>query len=213
MTEKPKNEEHSQRVSEGRAKARTIREKWLNAMKTGEVSVDYLIEASRSHETRSLSTVLLQEVLMTLPGWTSKTATEVLLQNGFGPKENIQNIRKSPSKIELFKVLMSGTPGQWRPRPKMPEGWPFRGKLDDLLKTVEQDERKSSVPSLSFDDVQRLHDGESSSDTQDEEDAPEENGVLLDDLSQLIHEHNQGLGTKPESDEPKAKPPGVSFFG
>lgn len=214
MAENEKNEDHSRAVSEGRQKARRIREKWLDALRTGEVQVDYLIEASRAHETRSLSTVLLQDILMTLPGWTAKTASEVLLQHGFGPKENLQNIRKSPSKVELFKVLMAGTPGQWRPRPKMPAGWPFRGKLDELLANVEQDARKAALPSLSFADVERLHhdNSESSEEPGDVEEAPEENGDLLENLSQLIQEH-QGSSEKPVAEEtPTPRSSGVSFF-
>lgn len=143
-------------VSSGMNAAVEMRRKWTTSLVSGEVSFRDIVTLSSNPDHKALSALKLLNILSAKPGWTEATAIESLRHAGLDTKDQIINIRKSARKIEIFDVMFTNAnPGQWRARPDMPEGWPWRGKLSILVKNS----------GVSVEDISSLFDEEDVDDT------------------------------------------------
>lgn len=124
------------------------RAKWVKVTARGDITFKDLVAMTRLSEHKALEKIRLLNLLEARPGWSSATALEALRHAGFDSKDNILSIRKNPSKVDNFAAILErAEPGQWRPRPKMPEGWPWSGKMSVLAKAcgVDMDERLETM--------------------------------------------------------------------
>lgn len=124
---------HATNVREGMRRANEQREKWLNSLKKGEIDFKRVVEMSKMDQYKSLSTIRLADILVGRPGWTEPTALEAMEHQGFAPRDTIKSIRRSDKKVERFATLIHVDSDRWRPRPYMPEGWPWFGKLSSIV--------------------------------------------------------------------------------
>ena len=115
--------------------ATKAREHWTQVTARGEIKFKELVTMSKMGEYKALQKIRLLALLEARPGWSKATALEALRHAGFDSSDNVLSIRRSPSKIENFAVILElAQPGQWRARPKMPDGWPWSGKMEVLAK-------------------------------------------------------------------------------
>ena len=126
-------ESHGNSVRDGMRRANEQRDKWLTSLKRGEVNFKHVVDLSKNEQHKSLGRIRLADILAGRPGWTEMTALEAMNHQGFSPKDTIQSIRRSERRVELFSVLTQADSDRWRPRPLMPEGWPWFGKLSALV--------------------------------------------------------------------------------
>lgn len=171
--------EHSSLVSGGVRAANRMREEYIASISSGEVSFSDAVSLSTFEDYKALSKIKLLDILSAKQGWSESTAIESLKHSGFDLKDNILSIRRSQKKIERFEFILNRVePGQWRVRPRMPKGWPWRGKiailanesmadptpLEDIEYDVEVNHQtgevvESATPKPSSDDLDGLFDG------------------------------------------------------
>lgn len=166
-------DEHRLATQQGSRAANQMRKQFLYQLSTGSVTFRRVVTLSREYEYRALGKLKLSAILSSQPGWSTNTSTEALLSGGFGAKDNIEGIRKSESKIDAFGKLIGITPDQFRARPEFPQGWPWFGRLEDLLnpenETYLPDELARMSPDYSSDDdeLDNLLMGEDGDDEED----------------------------------------------
>ena len=125
-------EGHGSSVRDGMRRANEQREQWLTSLRRGEIKFPHVVDLSRGDEYKSLGRIRLVDILAGRPGWTEMTALEAMNHQGFSPKDTIQSIRRSERKVESVSILTQADSDRWRPRPLMPQGWPWFGKLTDI---------------------------------------------------------------------------------
>lgn len=115
-----------------------IRQQWANAIAAGTRTFREAVVLSTRKDApeKALSSLRLVLILSSRPGWSEATALEALVKSGFSAKDNIQSIRRSEKKIELFSLILRTTHDRWRARPTPPQGWPWRGKLSLLVQAA-----------------------------------------------------------------------------
>lgn len=131
MTNQPIDSAEAKKLSKG------VREKWLNSIVSGEVSLDTALAYSLTddREASYVANIRLSTILEAMPDWSGAAVTSVLLFNGFKANDTIKTIRSASIKAAKFKnILESPAPSSSSTRPKMPEGWPWNGKLSDLVR-------------------------------------------------------------------------------
>lgn len=128
-----KGASHSEIVRQGARRANEMRNRFYIAMATGEITFPALVENSRMDEFKALGKMKLLRILKEQPKWSESSAIEALKHIDIGVSDNILDIRKNSSKMESFDLLIRSGPDKWKARPRMPEGWPFFGKLSEVL--------------------------------------------------------------------------------
>jgi len=126
---------------EAKKHAQQIREKWLASLVSGEVTLDAVLEFSRGEgrESQYVAALKLSVILKNLPGWNDATSLSSLLKAGLGKNDTIRTLRSAPVKTKKFKEVFDAPPPiSGSTRPPMPEGWPWQGKLADLVKVTGQ---------------------------------------------------------------------------
>jgi len=121
-------------IKAGMARANEQRRRWTASVAAGEITFAYLVD--KSYGEPALARIRLLHILAGRPDWNEVTAVEALTHQGFAVKDTIQSIRKSGVKTALFGRMLEFPPDQWRPRPDMPAGWPWFGRMSALLTTV-----------------------------------------------------------------------------
>lgn len=116
-------------------KSRALRDQWFKTLVADEVKFNVVVEMSKTEEYGPLGKIKLLDVLSSRRGWTDITAREAMIHFGFSVKDNIESIRRSNRNVEQFAFLMESNSDMWRPRPSMPKGWPFRGKLIGVIQS------------------------------------------------------------------------------
>ena len=133
---------------EARKRSKELRENWLQQIADGEVGIDDVITYSRgtSRDANYVAGIRLNSILEKLPGWSESAANGVLLKNGFKQSDTIKTLRSYSIKAGKFKHIFELPPPSFAStRPEMPAGWPWQGKLADLVRVTGKE-----IPALSF---------------------------------------------------------------
>jgi hypothetical protein len=133
---------------EARKQSKKVRESWLQSISAGELGIDDAITFSRMKERDStyVANLRLSTILEQLPGWSEAAATSVLLKNGFKSNDTVKTLRSATIKAGKFKRIFELPPPSFAStRPEMPAGWPWQGKLADLVRVTNK-----NIPSLEF---------------------------------------------------------------
>lgn len=137
---------------EAKKRAKEIRERWMQYIASGEVNLEDVITFARNTVERDagyVAAIRLSSILNELPGWSEAAAISVLTKNGLNQKDTIKTLRGSRIKTSKFKhILESPPPSFASTRPDMPAGWPWQGKLADLVRVTGKE-----IPSLQIEGV------------------------------------------------------------
>ena len=132
--------------TEARKRANEVRERWLTSVAAGEVGLDELLVFARGGDRDAgyVSSIRLSTLLEQLPGWSNAAAINVLQQNGFKQNDTIKTLRSANLKADKFRYVFELPPPSFAStRPEMPQGWPWEGKLSQLVKVTGQ-----NIPAL-----------------------------------------------------------------
>lgn len=124
--------------------AERVRKEWVRWIGLGERPLDSLWKMARddgSPEGRYVCKIKLFDILRLRPGWRSADrAFGAMRERGMTPKTNVMQALRYQGVMNAFTTLYYTHGDEWVPeqeekvvRPQMPEGWPWRGKLDFLL--------------------------------------------------------------------------------
>ena len=133
---------------EARRRSKEIRELWLQRIVDNEVSIDDVLEYSLTGDRDSnyVAAIRLTTILENLPGWSESAASSVLVKEGFKPSDTIKTLRSFNIKAGKFKRVFELPPPSFAStRPDMPAGWPWQGKLADLVRVTGK-----AIPALEF---------------------------------------------------------------
>lgn len=157
------------------------RDAWSTSVARGEVTFSTLVELSRHADNRALAKLKLVDILVKRPKWTKESAENALVRVGLTSRDTVQSIRRSDNKIRVFEALLSSQPTNWRSRPEVPKGWPFRGKLDLLIAVTER--TPAAEPSEDDDLIGEVMDDHITADRQTGGDAT----TYDPDVEELLH--------------------------
>lgn len=116
--------------------ARAVRDRFAQGLAQGELQFADVVEFSKARyneEAKYLSKLRLYDILRAKDGWTDATALEALERNGFDRSTNLINIRRSPRLVATFAEIFDSPAERWRARPEPISGWPWMGKLTELI--------------------------------------------------------------------------------
>jgi len=133
---------------EARKRSKEVREAWLQRIVDGEVTIDEVLEYSRGgdRDANYVSAIRLVSILENLPGWSESAASSVLVKDGFKQNDTIKTLRSFNIKAGKFKHIFELPPPSFAStRPEMPAGWPWQGKLADLVRVTGKE-----IPALEF---------------------------------------------------------------
>lgn len=130
-----------------------------------------------------LKKIKLKDILNAMPGWDDVTATEALMHFGFGIKDTIGNIRRNESMVDNFTHLMRTTADTWKPKPTMPDGYPFFGKITYALAMSANDGIEVNIPEEIIDITPEPEDGWEKTHNKKRFANSEERDAILDILS------------------------------
>ena len=133
---------------EARKHSKEIRERWLGLIASEEVTIDDILNYARTSERDAgyVAAIRLTTILEQLPGWSEAAAVSVLVKNGFKQNDTIKTLRSFSIKAGKFKRIFELPPPSFAStRPEMPAGWPWQGKLADLVRVTGK-----TIPALEF---------------------------------------------------------------
>lgn len=123
-------------IREGIAAGNRERERWMEKVGDGTVSVETLFseahKASRGDSTYALRKINLITIMDALPQWSTATANAALWHNQFEPKLKIEKLMRSREKRNRFIALAVAGSGAWNPV-TFPKGWPWQGSLREVF--------------------------------------------------------------------------------
>jgi hypothetical protein len=131
------SEEANRLRRESAKRANDIRAEAYNAVRRGSVDLKSLIYLSHDKNLRAVGKMRIHRMLASRPGWDEASAASALFHYRIGEKDTLVSIRNNETKIAAVDALLTSTSAKWLSRPEMPKGWPFFGKLTDVLGSIE----------------------------------------------------------------------------
>lgn len=136
-------------MQESRERAEKTRRYWITAVSTKERTFDELMlksmDADNPAEARYVSIIMLYDILRRSQGWDSERAYEAMVSSGIDYKATVYKARVSQPIYDRFSDLLNMDGNDWLPRterainrPEMPQGWPWRSKIEDLYELEER---------------------------------------------------------------------------
>ena len=112
--------------------ANKIRHEWRTALAAKERGVlDAIHQQGKDGD--YIRKITLISILSRVEGWSKDTARNALSQSGFALNLRLSDLEKSRQRIEDFELLLDSSGQQWSSHVTFPEGYPFFGKIDDVL--------------------------------------------------------------------------------
>lgn len=133
---------------EARKRSKGVRENILRSIASGEMTIDDVLNyaLTKERDAEYAAGIRLNSILENLPGWSDAAANSVLAKNGFKQSDTIKTLRSAKIKAGKFKNLFELPPPSFAStRPEMPAGWPWQGKLADLVRVTGK-----TIPALEF---------------------------------------------------------------
>lgn len=127
--------------AEAKRQAKEVRDQWIQKLTSGEVSIDDALVFAKTdgNEAKWMSNIRLKTILEKMPGWSESAAVAVLVKNGMKASDTLRTLRSAQVKAGKFKdIFYSPSPSFASTRPDMPPGWPWQGKLADLVRATGQ---------------------------------------------------------------------------
>lgn len=125
----------SEQTKAGQALAKEAKENAIKHLRDGG-SIRDICELSKSQSEKHVETIPLYYLLSRTRGWDSQTARNALIRAGFRSDAKVRTIRNSDEKIMTISTLLNASGAMFRNRPKVPEGWPWTGKLEAVLDDI-----------------------------------------------------------------------------
>lgn len=125
----------SEQTKEGQALAKEAKESAVKHLRDGGTIRD-ICELSKSSKSKYVETIHLYYLLSRTRGWDGQTAKNALVRAGFRSDAKVRTIRNSEEKIMTVSTLLNASGAMFRNRPKVPEGWPWNGKLEAVLDDI-----------------------------------------------------------------------------
>lgn len=154
----------SEEVSAARENAERVRSQWREKIAQREVSVLEAVTHS-SDERKYLMKITLLSILTTIEGWDSHNARNALLESGFPLNARLSHLAVSRQRIAEFEEILDTSFQRWVPNITVPDGYPFFGKIEDVLAQVDVSEfmpAESDADEEAYrdDDVEELDDAD-----------------------------------------------------
>ena len=126
--------ERERRRSVAYKRATLMRAEWTQLIASGEKTVREALRKSNDDRYAPIKKIRLLAILSNAPGWGKQSALNALtVQLGCAEQTQLWNIARNVKKLNEFQDLLGTSGENYSPRPRLPKGWPFEGKLDDLL--------------------------------------------------------------------------------
>lgn len=129
----------SEEVSAARERAERVRSQWREKIAQREVSVLEAITHSSS-DRKYLMKLTLLSILTTIDGWDNHNARNALLQSGFPLNARLSHLAASKQRIAEFEEILDSSFQRWVPNITVPDGYPFFGKIEDVLAQIDVSE-------------------------------------------------------------------------
>lgn len=141
-------EEFKEVMGAARKRSAEVKSKWAHNVANRIVTFDDLIRHSMNREdpaeARYVSGIFLFDILKICQGWDDERAYEAMVSSGIDHRATVAKARISVPIYDRFSDLVNMDGEKWEPRttrainrPPMPEGWPWRSKIDDLYRLQE----------------------------------------------------------------------------
>lgn len=112
--------------------ANKIRHEWRTALAAKERGVlDAIHQSGKDGD--YIRKITLISILSRVEGWSKETARNALSQSGFALNLRLSDLEKSKQRIADFELLLDSSGQQWSSHVTFPEGYPFFGKIEDVL--------------------------------------------------------------------------------
>lgn len=137
-------------VQAARVAANTMRKDTIQEFSDGETDLFTIVEKSKSKKYKPLAAIRILD-LFQAAGWDKNAAREAMIENNFGVKDTILNVRRVGSRVKLLSTLMGADDRNWRARPTMPYNWPWQGKFDVLTEEMSRREKLALAKDFGLD--------------------------------------------------------------
>lgn len=124
--------EDAAKATEASSKANALRREWAIAIANGDhIVLDVLREEEPVR--RAVRKLPLVHILMQIEGWSRDSATNALLRNGMNSDAKLGMLLRNQRLNRVFTEMMDTGFQRWVPNINFPEGYPFLGKIEDVL--------------------------------------------------------------------------------
>lgn len=184
------NNEHSKLGVEMKEHARIVRDQWSSDIADGTRSVMEAVTFS-GPDAKYILKIPLVTILRKMEGWTVHTAKNALVSSGISVNTKLGRLAQSRRELADFEDIVRGAFQRWIPNITYPDGYPFFGKIEDVLAQADvsafMPEQPGDADTDAEDDgsaTSTVDDGEAvvDSEADDEDDADDRAAAELNDL-------------------------------